>query len=114
MVGSLFQLRPPKAALETMRDVELFDLFRSYNLQVEPGKPGAEVSKGKTITRQRKNVPIECAHGDQPMRCPNRGFCVHQLVVAFWWWLVVFPWCAGVGDVMCCDVVCDVKWLAAR
>ena len=40
-------------------------------LQVEPGKPGAEVSKKKTIS-QRKNLPIECAQGDQPLRCPNR------------------------------------------
>ena len=21
--------------------------------------------------------------------------------LAFWWWLVVFLWCVGVGDVMC-------------
>ena len=40
-------------------------------LQVEPGKPGAEVSKKKTIS-QRKYLPIECAQGDQPLRCPNR------------------------------------------
>ena len=25
----------------------------------------------------------------------------------------MFPWCVGGGDVMCCDVVCDVMWLAA-
>ena len=42
-------------------------------LQVEPGKPGAEVSKTKNIS-QRKNLPIECAQGDQPLRCPNRVF----------------------------------------
>ena len=42
-------------------------------IQVEPGKPGAEVSKKKTIS-QRKNLPIECAQGDQPLRCPNRVF----------------------------------------
>ena len=35
--------------------------------------------------------------------------------MAFWWWLAVFPWCVGGGDVMCCcDVVCEVMWLAAR
>ena len=46
----------------------------NYNcVQVEPGKPGAEVSKKKTIS-QRKNLPIECAQGDQPLRCPNRVF----------------------------------------
>ena len=36
-------------------------------IQVEPGKPGAEVSKKKTIS-QRKNLPIEFAQGDQPRR----------------------------------------------
>ena len=41
-------------------------------IQVEPGKPGAEVSKKKTIS-QRKNLPIECAQGDQRLRCPNRS-----------------------------------------
>ena len=43
----------------------------NQSIQVEPGKPGAEVSKKKTIS-QRKNLPIECAQGDQPLRCPNR------------------------------------------
>ena len=43
--------------------------------QVEPGKPGAEVSKKKTIS-QRKNLPIECAQGDQRLRCPNRSMVV--------------------------------------
>ena len=42
-------------------------------IQVEPGRPGAEVSKKNTIS-QRKNLPIECAQGDQPLRCPNRVF----------------------------------------
>ena len=36
------------------------------------------------------------------------------MVLAFWWWLVVFPWCVGVGDGMCCDVACEVMWLAER
>ena len=48
---------------------------------------------------QRQNWPIECAQGDQPVRCQNRGF--RALVVA-----VVFPWCVECGDVknhvMCC------------
>ena len=26
----------------------------------------------------RKSLPIECAQGDQPVRCPNRGFCAHH------------------------------------
>ena len=27
---------------------------------------------------QRTNLPIVCAQGGQPVRCPNRVFCVHQ------------------------------------
>ena len=30
------------------------------------------------IYKQTKDLPIECAQGDQPMRCPNRCFCVHR------------------------------------
>ena len=48
-------------------------LAKNHIFQVEPGKPGAEVSKKKTIS-QRKNSPIECAQGDQPLRCPNGVF----------------------------------------
>ena len=43
-----------------------FSSTHSIDLQVEPGKPGAEVSKKKAIS-QRKNLPIECAQGDQPL-----------------------------------------------
>ena len=62
---------------------------------------------------------IECAEGDQPVRCQNRGFCarhpsaVPSGVGVLVGGLVVFPSCVGVGDVMCCDVVCDVMWWAA-
>ena len=45
------------------------------NIQVELGKPGAEVSKKKTIS-QRKKLPIERAQGDQRLRCPNRSMVV--------------------------------------
>ena len=47
-----------------------------YSLQVEPGKPGAEVSKKKNNKSKKEfaNLPIECAQGDQPLRCPNRVF----------------------------------------
>ena len=53
-------------------------------LQVEPGKPGAEVSKNKTIS-QRKNLPIECAQGDRPARCPNHFFAVNEPSAVPWW-----------------------------
>ena len=49
----------------------LCNLAILLKIQVEPGKPGAEVLKKKTIS-QRKYLPIECAQGDQPLRCPNR------------------------------------------
>ena len=51
----------------------ILKIHKLVSVQVEPGKPGAEVSKKKTIS-QRKNLPIECAQGDQPLRCPNRVF----------------------------------------
>ena len=50
-------------------------IYEKLGIQVEPGKPGAEVSKKKNIS-QRKNLPIECAQGDQRLRCPNRSMVV--------------------------------------
>ena len=35
---------------------------------------GGSFKRDKKTIRQRKNVPIECAHGDQPMRCPTETF----------------------------------------
>ena len=32
----------------------------------------------KETISQRKNLPIECVQGNQPVRCPNRGFCAHD------------------------------------
>ena len=70
-------------------------------LQAVPWRAGGGKFQGQKYYKlnQRKNLLIECAQGDQPVRCPNRVFCVHQfrLVVAFW--LVVFPRCVGSGDV---------------
>ena len=34
-----------------------------------------------------------------------------SLVVAFCWWLFVFPWCFSGGDAMCGDVASGVMWL---
>ena len=48
-------------------------------------------------------MPIECAQGDQPVRCPNRVFCVHQPSVV--------PSGGGVLVVAgCVSVVCNVRW----
>ena len=71
-------------------------------IQVDPGKPGSEVSKGEETTSQRKNLPIECAQGDQPVRCPNPGFCVHQSSAV--------PFGGGVFVVACCVSVCGEAW----
>ena len=76
------------------------------------GDPGRKFQGGKKTINQRTTLPLECAQGDQPARCPNRIFCVHQ--PSAFWWLVVFPRCVGGGDAMCGDVVRDVMWLAAR
>ena len=67
-------------------------------------------------------MPVECAQGDQPVRCPNRVFCVHQpsavpsggsvlvvagcvSVVCRWWWCNV-RWCGT----WCQVVGCMVRW----
>ena len=42
---------------------------------------GGSFKREKTI-HQRQNLPIERAHGDQPVPCRNRGFCArHPLAV---------------------------------
>ena len=67
-------------------------------------EPRAEVSGGKHPISQRENLHIECAQGHQPVRCPNRVFCG-----------VVFLWCVGGADVMCCPVMSyDVTCLVPR
>ena len=37
------------------------------------GQAGGGSFKEKNVS-QRRNLPIECAQGDQPLRCPNRVF----------------------------------------
>ena len=75
------------------------------------------MSKGNKTIRQRKNLPIDCVQGDQPLRCPNRDFlCApaslrpFPLVVAFLWWLVALPWCVGGGDVRNHVMWCGEAW----
>ena len=75
----------------------------SFNIQVEPGKPGRKFQKEKTI-RQRKNLPIECVQGDQPAMPKPKFLCAP-----------VFPWCVGGGDVRnhvmwCGEVRCGEMW----
>ena len=53
-----------------------------------------------TIWR-RKNLPIECAQGDRPARCPSHFFAVNEPSAVPWWWCDLF-WCH--------EVACGVRW----
>ena len=69
---------------QSVEDLSCEHVENTFIIQVEPGKPGAEVSKKKTIS-QRKNLPIECAQGDRPARCPNHFFAVNLPSAVPWW-----------------------------
>ena len=50
----------------------------------------ARTSRGRKFQRkkpisQRKNLPIECAQGDRPARCPNHFFAVNEPSAVPWW-----------------------------
>ena len=45
---------------------------------------GRKFQRKKTIS-QRKNLPIECAQGDRPARCPNHFFAVNEPSAVPWW-----------------------------
>ena len=85
-------------------------------IPVVPGRAGGGSFRWKNTKKpisQRKNLPMECAQGHQPVRCPNRVCCVHQpsavppgvgvLVVAgcvsvlCWWWWCDVVWCRVFG-----------------
>ena len=69
----------------------------------EKYKPKKEIAYRMCAGRQN-----QCDAQTEFFVCTSpQPFC---LGVAFWWLLVVLPWCVGGGDVMCCDVM----WLAAR
>ena len=66
----------------------------------------ARTSRGRKFQRkkpisQRKNLPIECAQGDRPARCPNHFFAVNEPSAVPWWWCDLF-WCH--------EVACGVRW----
>ena len=46
-------------------------------------------------------MPIECAQGDRPARCPNHFFAVNEPSAVAWWWCDLF-WCH--------EVACGVRW----
>ena len=56
-------------------------------IPVVPGQAGGgSFQKKKTISQsQRKNLPIECAQGDRPARCPNHFFAVNESSAVPWW-----------------------------
>ena len=83
------------------------------------GEPGAEVSWEKTVNRTKERICLYNVRKATNQYDAQTEFFVctslqpFRLVVAFWW-LVVFPWCVGGGDVMCGALVHDVIWFAAR
>ena len=71
-------------------------------IQVEPGKPWAEVSKGKKPISQTKNLPIDCPQRDQ------QADEVMWLVAHVMWCHVIMSF-----DVMCFLVLRYVTWCNA-
>ncbi len=88
-----------------------------YNTSRAGQEGGADVSMKKTISQRRK-LPIECAQGDQPLRCPNRVFWVDEASAVPWWWCGAVLWCGwlrGISNVIGCEVTWgEVMWLVAR
>ena len=48
------------------------------DIQVYKAGQAGKVQGPKTTINQGKKLPMECAQGDQPVRCPNRCFCLHE------------------------------------
>ena len=63
-------------AVLRMKRIHIYVYIYIYTSRAEQAR-GGSFKMVKTI-RQRKNLPIECAQGDQPVRCPNRVFCVNE------------------------------------
>ena len=81
-------------------------------IQVEPGKPGVEVSKGK---EPKNEFAYRMCAGRPTSAMPKPRFlCARvspfHLVVAFLRWLVVFPRCVGGGDVKNHVMWCGQAW----
>ena len=54
-------------------DIEVWHIYIFIDTS-RAGQAGGGSFQKKTPISQRKNLPIECAQGDQPLRCPNRVF----------------------------------------
>ena len=71
-------------------------------------------------------MPIECAQGGQPLRCPNRVVWVNEPSAVPWWWCGDLFWCGWLqgamkqcgwlwgdvrwGNVVSCEMSCHVMW----
>ena len=56
-----------------------------FQIPVVPGQAGGgSFQKEKNYIAQ-KNLPIECAQGDRPARCPNHFFAVNEPSAVPWW-----------------------------
>ena len=97
----------------------IYSRFTYYTTSSARTSRGRKFQRKKTIS-QRKNLPIECAQGDRPARCPNHFFAVNEPSAVPWWWCFVLWsevfWCLDVccgvrscdGHVIWCDVVACV------
>ena len=62
-------------------DIENIPIY----IPVVPGQAGGgSFQKEKNYIAQ-KNLPIECAQGDGPARCPNHFFAVNEPSAVPWW-----------------------------
>ena len=75
---------------------------------IVPERAGGGSFRGEEPISQRKNLPIECTQGGQPVRFPVCSDVPSCGV------LVVANFVSG-GDLMCCGVMWyDVVWLVSR
>ena len=65
------------------RRANIFTIYYIYT-QVVPGRAGRKFQKKKELY-SKKNLPIECAQGEQPARCPNHFFAVNEPSAVPWW-----------------------------
>ena len=56
----------------------MYSVDLNWNIHTYKHTSRAGQASGGRLKRKKSNKPIECAQGDQPARCPNRGFCVQQ------------------------------------
>ena len=74
-----------------------WDIIRIYPSSSR-GSRGQKFQKKKNY---RNILPIECAQGDRPARCPNHFFAVNEPSAVPWWWCDLFR---------CHEVACGVRW----